>query len=179
MMGGMMPGGGGLMGMMGMAGGGGMKGGMPGGGAGMGMAMGGMKGGGMGGFGGGPGGMGGSARPATTWRVAVDPRTGSLIARGTEEDLRAISEIITALDTPEDKASAKLKNFRTFRLKHSGAAEMASILQELDLKVTVSVLQKGNMLAVSGPEAALKEVGELIEALDVEGKPVKSTRPED
>src|SRR5262249_10326667 len=74
MMGGMMPGGGGWMGM---AGGGGMKGGMPGGGGGMGMAMGGMKGGGMGGFSGASGGMGGPARPATTWRVAVDPRTGS------------------------------------------------------------------------------------------------------
>src|SRR5262249_34965862 len=150
-----------------------------------GMAMGGMKGGGLGGMGAGMGGlggggamMGGPSRPAPSWRIAVDPRTNSLVARGTEDDLRAISEIITALDTPEDKASAKLKNFRTFRLKHSGAAEMASILQELDLKVTVSVLQKGNMLAVSGPEAALKEVGELIEALDVEGKPVKSTRPQ-
>jgi hypothetical protein len=188
--GGMMPGGGGLMGMSGglptlpqpahgfqggasgMKGGGGMMpGGMAGGPGGM-MAAGQSGGMSMGMMG---GGMGGPGRPATGWRVAVDARTGSLVARGTEEELRAISEIIAALDTPEDKSSAKLKNFRTFRLKHSGAAQMASILQELEVKVTVSVLEKGNMLAVSGSEAALKEVGELIDALDVEGKPNKDS----
>jgi hypothetical protein len=167
------PGAGGVRGAGGPIGGGGMRGGpggMPG------MSPGGMKGGSasMGPPGMMPGsGMGGFGRAATGWRLAVDTRTNSLIVRGSAEDLRNIGELIAALDQADDKSAPKLKNFRTFRLKDAQANEVAGIVQALELKVTISVLQKGNMVAVTGDEAALKEVGELIEALDVEGKPAK------
>jgi beta-lactamase regulating signal transducer with metallopeptidase domain len=166
---------GGMMGMMG-----GKAGMMPGGGGGGMMGASGGFAGGKGFAGGGPGmGIGGAAgfpRTAANWRLAVDARTNSLIVRGTEEDLRTIADIIAALDLPEGKSTAKLKNFRTFRLKHANAQEVAGIVQELDVKVTVAALEQGNLLAASGSESALKEVADLIEALDVEAKPTKDIK---
>jgi uncharacterized protein (UPF0335 family) len=172
-MGGPGGGAGGMMGMMQGSGapGGGLMGG-PSAGA---LGMGGL--GGMGGAMGLGGGMGGQFRPETSWRIAVDARTNSLIVRGTDDDLRTIADMITALDLPDGQATTKLKNFRTFRLKHADAGQVAAIVQELDIKATVSVIGSANMVAVSGSEAALKEVGDLIEALDVEGKAGKVTAP--
>jgi type II secretory pathway component GspD/PulD (secretin) len=132
-------------------------------------------GGGAAGFGGGMG--GGMARPNTSWRIAVDERTNSLIVRGNESDLRTIGEIVAALDVGDNKAATKLKNLRTFKLKHADVNQVSQIVQDLELNVRVSILPSSEMLVISGGESALKEVADLIEDLDVEGKPVKEIKP--
>jgi hypothetical protein len=53
---------------------------------------------------------------------------------------------------------------------------VGQIVQELGLDVKVSVLPTGNVIAAHGSEAALKEVADLIEELDVEGKPLKDVK---
>jgi type II secretory pathway component GspD/PulD (secretin) len=180
----------GMQGMMGKGGPGGAMGGtMLGGGAGMlgGLGMGGfaggmaglgggLGGGGLGGFGGLGGLGGGMERPATSWRLAVDERTNSLVVRGSDSDVRTISDIIGAVDVADGKSATKLKNLRTFKLKHADVPAVAQIVQELELNVKVSVLPSAEMLVITGAEAALKEAGELIEELDVEAKPVKDIK---
>jgi type II secretory pathway component GspD/PulD (secretin) len=189
MMGGMQAGGGmvgggaggGMMGGPGVGGGpGGM--GMPGmgalgmgGGAGLGGMAGGFAGGGLGGFGGFAGRATGALQGAS-WRIAVDERTNSLIVRGNESDLRTIGEIVAALDVGDGKAATKLKNLRTFKLKHADVSQVSQIVQDLELNVRVSVLPSSEMLVIAGGESALKEVADLIEELDVEGKPVKEIK---
>jgi hypothetical protein len=180
-------------GMMGGGEGGGMKGGGMGGfGGGAGMMggpapgmMGGMgamgMGGGLMGIGGGFGGLGGGMagvmpRPNTSWRIAVDERTNSLIVRGNESDLRTIGDIVAALDVGDSKSATKLKNLRTFKLKHADVNQVSQIVQDLELNVRVSILPSSEMLVISGGESALKEVADLIEELDVEGKPVKEIK---
>jgi beta-lactamase regulating signal transducer with metallopeptidase domain len=128
-------------------------------------------GGGMAGFGGGMG--GGMPRPNTSWRIAVDERTNSIIVRGNEADLRTIGDIVATLDSGDKKPAAKLKNLRTFKLKHADVNQVSQIVQDLDLNVRVSILLSSEMLVISGDESALKEVANLIEELDVEGKPMK------
>jgi hypothetical protein len=204
MMGGMAPGGGGMVGggagggmmkgmMKGMGGGPGMGGGMgPGMGAmGLGGGFGGLAGmgGGLGGFGGGAGfgggiggfgggKVGGGAGPGTTWRIAVDERTNSIIVRGSEADLRTIGDIVSAVDVTDTKSGAtKLKNLRTFKLKHADVQTVSQIVQDLEVNVKVSILPSAEMLVVSGGEAALKEVSDLITELDVEGKPTGEGKP--
>src|SRR5262249_1597505 len=73
---------------------------------------------------------GGGAPGAPTLRLAVDGRTGCLIARGTAAELRAVAEYLAVLDQADGKATTRLKRFRAFRLKYAGAQEVASILNE-------------------------------------------------
>lgn len=105
-----------------------------------------------------------------TWRLAVDPRTRSVIIRGTDKDLRMAQDLIEALDGADGAGAVKLKNVRIFRLKHASADEVQGILQTLDIKATVAAAPKGRLLVVAGPEGVLKEVADVIEALDVESK---------
>jgi beta-lactamase regulating signal transducer with metallopeptidase domain len=174
--------GGGMMGGPGMGAlgfGGGM--------AGLGGGLGGF--GGVAGFGGGMGGLGGGAgmmgRPTgalqgASWRIAVDERTNSLIIRGSEADLRTIGDIVAALDVGDAPTSTnppkRLKNLRTFKLKHADVNQVSQIVQDLELNVRVSILPSAEMLIVTGGESALKEVADLIEELDVEGKPMKQIK---
>jgi hypothetical protein len=158
---------------------------------GAGMAMGPMGGSGPGAHGGmmRPQGMGGSGMmgaggvmrgqnpfgggPAPSWRLAADRRSRSLIARGTEQDLKTVADLVAALDVADGKPMPRLKNVRVFRLRYANAPEVVSILGALDLNgVAVGNVTPGQRLIVAyGPEPALKEVAEVIEAVDVEGKP--------
>jgi beta-lactamase regulating signal transducer with metallopeptidase domain len=161
MMGGGMP----PMGGRGMMGGAGMPG--PGG-----MPAGGMKGGGMMGAGAGMPGM----QPAMFdmkglplgWRLTIDERTQSIIMRGSRRDLQRVADLIALLDQPGGKAIPKVKNLQAFKLKYAKAEKLAEILDQLDLDARVLPLTQSNRLIVTGSDAALKEVADLIEQLDVE-----------
>jgi beta-lactamase regulating signal transducer with metallopeptidase domain len=141
-----------MMGAM-MMGGRGGRGGRPG----MGGPMPGMMGGGMGG-------------PAPTWRLAADRRTHCLIVRGTDRDIRTVADLLAMLDVEDGKPVPRVKNYRVFRLRYAGANEVAMIVQRLDIDALIVPAPKAQMVIVSGPEAALKEIGEVIDAVDVEGK---------
>jgi hypothetical protein len=168
--GGMMPGGGGRPG-------GGRSGGM---GSGMGPPGGAPPGmGGTAGFGGGAGsggmmGMGGSGQ-VHGWRLAVDGRTNCLVVRGSEHDLQMASDLVAMLDLPEGKPMPRLKNIRAFKLKFADPEQVAMMLQALEINATIAPAPKATLLIVSGSEAAMKEVAEVIEAVDVQGKPATGT----
>jgi hypothetical protein len=164
--GGMMPGGGGRPG-------GGRSGGM---GSGMGPPGGGPPGMmGAGGLSGGPPGGGlvgmGGFGIVHGWRLAVDNRTNCLIVRGSEQDLQMASDLVAMLDRPEGKPMPRLKNIRAFKLKFADPEQVAMMLHALEINATIAPAPKATLLIVSGPEAAIKEVTEVIEAVDVEGKP--------
>jgi type II secretory pathway component GspD/PulD (secretin) len=111
--------------------------------------------------------------PNPGWRLTVDTRTNSLIVPGTERDLRTAGQYLTALDSREGNAASGVKDFRVFKLKYAEAQQVAAILSELDLNVNVASLPKARTLAITGPESALKEVAEVIEAVDVTSEELK------
>jgi hypothetical protein len=111
--------------------------------------------------------------PNPSWRLALDTRTNSLIVRGTERDLQTAGRYLTALDSREGNAASGVKDFRVFKLKYAEAQQVAAILSELDLNVNVASLPKARTLAITGPESALKEVAEVIEAVDVRSEELK------
>jgi hypothetical protein len=118
----------------------------------------------------GPGGI--SSPPAgKTWSVAADQRANCVIVRGTEHDLRVATDLVATLDLPEDKVPPQAKNIRVFHLRFAYAEDVMKVLDKLQLEAVVVPAPKARAVIVSGPPASLKEVGEVIEALDVEGKP--------
>jgi type II secretory pathway component GspD/PulD (secretin) len=119
----------------------------------------------------GPGGMGGGMPAGKTWSVAADQRANCVIVRGTEHDLQVAADLVATLDVPEDKPVPQTKNVRVIRLRFADASEVTEVLEKLNVEATVVPAPKARAVIVSGPPAALKEVAEVIEALDVEGKP--------
>jgi beta-lactamase regulating signal transducer with metallopeptidase domain len=115
--------------------------------------------------------MGGMGRPETSWRLAVDQRSRSLIVRGTAQDIQTVADLVALLDVPEGKSTAGVKGFRVFHLRYANAQDVAGILGALDIGAAVVPAPGARAVVVSGPEAALKEVAEVIDAVDVEGKP--------
>jgi len=151
--------GGGMLGF----GGGGMLG-LAGGGAGLGGAPAGNGlGGGLGGLGGGlGGGMGGP-----TWRLAADPRTKSLIIRGSEKEVDIAADLVAVLDLPADKPIPKVKNLRAYKLKHASAQDLNALLSSL-MDARMVPVEKGNILIVAGSEDVMKDIDSVVEALDIE-----------
>jgi type II secretory pathway component GspD/PulD (secretin) len=123
---------------------------------------------------GGFGGMGVLPR----WRLAVDARTQALIVRGAEEDLRIASDLVAVLDQPAGKAPPAVKSLRAFPLAHADADELAQVLGELNLPARTVPVSTKKLLIATGPEEALKEVGEVIKELDVAVKS-EDPKPED
>jgi hypothetical protein len=156
---------GGGLGALGLGGGGGMIGlGIGGGGAGLGGAPAGNGlGGGLGGLGGGLG--GGVGGP--TWRLAADPRTKSLIIRGSEKEVDIAADLVAVLDVPADKPIPNVKNLRAYKLKHASAQDLNAVLNSL-LDARMVPVEKGNILIVAGSEDVMKDIDSVVEALDIE-----------
>jgi type II secretory pathway component GspD/PulD (secretin) len=118
--------------------------------------------------------MGGFVRggpgQGTTWRLAADPRTNCLIVRGTDQDLRTAADLIALLDVAADKPVSGIKNHRAFRLRYANANEVAQVVEQLGIGALIVPAPKAGMVIASGPESALKEIAEVIEAVDVQGK---------
>jgi hypothetical protein len=128
-------------------------------------------------FGGG-GGLGGFvAATAPTWRVAADPRARCLIVRGMEPELQIAADLVTTLDVAEGKAAPQAKTIRVFHLRFAHPEGTAEVLQALGINAIVVAAPKAGALVVSGSPEALKEVSEVIDALDVEGKPADKEKP--
>jgi hypothetical protein len=153
-----------------MMGGAGMPG-MPGGPGGPGRPGGGKMGPGMPGMPGMPGGAGGmSMGEDVGWRITVDERTRSVIVRGSRHDLQVAADLVAVLDRAGGKAVPKLSNLHAFKLKYAHAQRLAEILNELNVQARVVPLQKVNILIVTGPAEAVREVNDLVKELDVEAK---------
>jgi type II secretory pathway component GspD/PulD (secretin) len=118
--------------------------------------------------------MGGFVRGCSghsnTWRLSADPRTNCLIVRGTDQDLRTAADLIALLDVAADKPVLGIKNHRAFRLRYADANEVAQVVEQLGIGALIVPAPKAGMVIASGPESALKEIAEVIEAVDVQGK---------
>jgi hypothetical protein len=126
------------------------------------------------GFGGGAlgmlGALGGPVELGPTHRLAVDDRSGSLLARGTDRDLQLTAELVAVLETPSDKPLPKLTRLRAYRLRHAQAADLVEAFNSLDLDARIVAEPNSNLLFAAGPEERLKEIDEAIKTLDVAGK---------
>ncbi|MFL5242104.1 MAG: secretin N-terminal domain-containing protein [Gemmataceae bacterium] len=123
----------------------------------------GIGGGAFGALGGPPGGVNGP-----NWRLTADPRTKSLIIRGSEKDIDLAADLVTVLDLPADKAIPKVKNLRAYKLKHANAGELNSVLSSLEMDARMVPVEKGNILIVAGSEDVMKDMDSVVEALDIE-----------
>jgi hypothetical protein len=126
-----------------------------------------------------PGGTGGYSRaptgPEQGWRFTVDPRTSSLIVRGSPRILQVAADLVAVLDTPPGSPLPQAKSLRGFRLRFANPREVADILRQLNIPdARVVALEKANLLVVMASDAELKEIGNLVKDLDVE---VKKPRP--
>lgn len=110
-------------------------------------------------------------------RLAIDPRTQTLFARGTEKELEAIGELIGLLDAAPGKASSENKNLQVIHLKHAKPNEVLQILNGLGLQNQVMVLPGSNTLLLPRQAQSMDEVQAVIEKVDVE--PKQQTKKED
>jgi hypothetical protein len=127
---------------------------------------------------GGGGGLGGGVGNPNTWRITVEPRTQSVIVRGSEHDLQVAHDLIAIVETPDDKPLPAVKNLRAFRLKHVGADVMTNVIEELEMGARVVSAPLARLLFVAGSEDVLRDVSDMVKELDVESKkPDKSAPP--
>jgi hypothetical protein len=110
------------------------------------------------------GGIGGGG---PSWRLAVDARSRSLIVRGQDRDLQTAADLVAVLDLPPGKPIPQVKNLRAYKLQHADAEELSNVLSNLELDVRIVPVPGRNILVISGPEAEMKEVCQVIEELDV------------
>jgi len=119
-----------------------------------------------------------SADDVHDWRLTIDDRTQSIIMRGSRNNLRLAADLIALLDVPDgkpiQKGDGKLvpkgKILQAFKLKYARADTLAEILDQLGTEAHFLPLKQTNRLIVAGPETVVKEIADLIEQLDVEGK---------
>jgi Zn-dependent protease with chaperone function len=125
--------------------------------------------------------MGGFGRggPQRSWRLAADQRTHCLIVRGTEQDIRTAGELLAMLDVSDDKPIPPLKNYRVFRLRYADPNEVTQLVMRLGINAVMVPAPTAHMVVVSGPEAAMKEIGEVLEAVDVEAKTAPEKKSKD
>jgi type II secretory pathway component GspD/PulD (secretin) len=116
------------------------------------------------------GGPGGGAAGDAGCRITVDDRTRSVIVRGSRHDLQVAADLVAVLDGAGGKAVPKVSNLHAFKLKYARAARLAEILDELGVGARVVPLQQANILIVTGPAEAVKEVSDLVTELDVEAR---------
>ncbi len=116
---------------------------------------------------GGPGGFAARVLSPSRLRLAADQRTRCVIARGSEQDLATAADLIAMLDRDAGKPSPRLKDVRVFPLHHARAEDVIAMLQGLGIEARVAAVSSPRMLVAFGQEPALKEVGEVLDAVDV------------
>jgi hypothetical protein len=101
----------------------------------------------------------------------IDLRTKAVIVRGTAKDVELVADLLTVLDSPEDKPAPAVKTLRAFRPKRD-AAEVYTLLRRLAPDVPCRTVAVGRMklIVARGGDEALKELAEVIRELDVPAK---------
>lgn len=110
------------------------------------------------------------ALAATTWRMVVDERTHSVIFRGTPDELQTVAEVVSLAELKSDQPLPALQRLSAFRLKHANAADLVEKLDQLGIQIRLTAFDGSNIIVALGSDAAKKEVGDLIKALDIEVK---------
>jgi hypothetical protein len=133
------------------------------------------------GVGAGTGGFG----TAATWRLVIDGRTRSLVVRATEPDLQVAADLVAVLDRPADKPVPKVKTLHAFKLRFASGGELAGVLHRLEFKARLVAFPgeqedpRSTMIVVRASEDVIKEIGTVIEQLDVEVKDPPENNPKE
>jgi hypothetical protein len=99
-----------------------------------------------------------------------------LIARGPERDLQVITDLVTVLDVASGKTAPKVKHLRVFKLKHADAEEVTNTLSQLGIEARIApapISDAGGqqrLLIAMGSDEQIREVSQVIKALDVPSK---------
>jgi type II secretory pathway component GspD/PulD (secretin) len=107
--------------------------------------------------------------PGVVARALADPRTRSLIVRGTEKDQQLAADLVAVLDAPEGKPLPAVKALKAFRLQHIDANDLASMLQQLDPRMGYRLAPVGSMklLLATGTDEQMKELTDAVKKLDI------------
>ncbi len=112
-------------------------------------------------------------------RTAIDNRTRSLIVRATAPELRTVTDLVAMLDLAPGKAMPKVKNLRVFKLRYVQSKDVVQVLSDLQFNARIALIQKPNAVIVSGSEDLMKEISEVIEAMDIEVGAAATDKPEE
>ncbi|MCS6978414.1 MAG: hypothetical protein NZM31_15600 [Gemmatales bacterium] len=104
--------------------------------------------------------------PPERYRVAVDPKSKTILMRGLEPDVLAAAELMTVLDLPEDQPIPKLTHIRAFRLKQADPKKVAEQMEGLGTAARVVAVPELSLVVAYGPDQELKDIAEAIGALD-------------
>jgi hypothetical protein len=121
------------------------------------------------GIGGGFGGMMGGGPSA--FSIAHDPRTKSIVVRGTEKHLQMAADLVTVVDGPQGKEPPEVKSLRAVALKHAKPEELAAVIESLELEAKLVPLTAAKMVVFTGSDQVMKDIAELIKELDVAADP--------
>jgi type II secretory pathway component GspD/PulD (secretin) len=102
-------------------------------------------------------------------RGLADPRTRSLIVRGTQKDQQLAADLVAVLDTPEDKTLPAVKAIRAFRLQHLDADDLVAMLHQLDpnMGYRLAPIARMKLLLATGSDAQMKELTDAVKKLDI------------
>lgn len=108
--------------------------------------------------------VGGGPSP---FSIAHDPRTKSIVVRGTDKHIQMAADLVTVLDGPQGKDPPEVKSLRAVTLKHAKPEEIASVIEGLELDARLVPLTAAKIVVFTGSDQVMKEVAELIKELDV------------
>ena len=108
-------------------------------------------------------------RPVIVCRAVGDPRTRSLIVRGAEKDLQLAADLITILDTPDNKPLPEVKALKAFRLQHLDANDFVGMMEKLNSNLNYHLVSIGRLKLVlaRGSDEQMNEVAEAVKELDI------------
>ena len=117
--------------------------------------------------------IGGAAKGPQAVQVVANARNNSLVLRGKALPVERLSELIKTLDTPASNTGAT----RVFRLRHSAAEDVATILEGLltqqtgdaqtPVPTTIRPDKSLNAIVVRADPTTMIEVATIIDQLDV------------
>jgi hypothetical protein len=108
------------------------------------------------------------APAAIVCRALGDPRTRSLIVRGTEKDLQLAADLIAILDTPDNKPLPDVKSLKAFRLQHLDVNDFVGMMEKLNPNLNYHLVSAGRLKLVlaCGSDEQMSEVSEAVKELD-------------
>ena len=91
--------------------------------------------------------------------------------------MQLAADLFAVLETPAGNPPPRVKSLQAFALRHTNADELHGVVTQLDLGVRIVALAGAKLLIAAGPEDTLKELAELVQALDVPA--VKPPKPKE
>ena len=95
--------------------------------------------------------------------------------------MTVIADLVAIIDVQDGQPAPKVKNLRVFRLKHADSKNIMGVLATLEIAnisgpCLAAELDRNNLI-VLGDAAGIRQIEQVIQALDVEGHPIGDARP--